>query len=319
MHEESNLADGKEPIKFSVFIDEKYLPRYAKPNLKPNSYDREADSAKALKHFFGDTWLHKIDLDRWDTYKTGRLEGKLDFSKKKCANTTVDKEFDVLRRSLSYGVQLALIKHNPLLGVKGLKGGTRRHIWLKKSDIERMLSCAEPWLAGLLEFRVMTGARPGETVLFGEENLNIERDEFWVHTFKRRNQRDVIVKRYFSISSMGPRFARLLARLKAHPVSRLYFCDEQGAPHKENKIQHAFARVRQLASLKHIIPYDLRGTFAMHRAIVVKNFRQLQTEMGHLNPNSIQSYLDEAVRFRKEDSIFYEPEPQSSPVAALPS
>lgn len=42
--------------------------------------------------------------------------------------------------------------------------------------------------------------------------------------------------------------------------------------------------------------------------MVVKNFRQLQAEMGHSNPMPIQSYLDEAGRYQKEESIFFEVE-----------
>lgn len=43
-----------------------------------------------------------------------------------------------------------------------------------------------------------------------------------------------------------------------------------------------FLRVRALASLKRVTPYDLKGTLAMHHAMVVSSFRQLQTEMALL-------------------------------------
>ena len=50
--QESNLPEGRLPVKFTDFVIEKYLPRCAKLNLKQNSYEREEDSAKALAHFF---------------------------------------------------------------------------------------------------------------------------------------------------------------------------------------------------------------------------------------------------------------------------
>jgi len=53
-----------------------------------------------------------------------------------------------------------------------------------------------------------------------------------------------------------------------------------------------------------VTPYDLRGTFATHRAMVVNSFRQLQTEMGHLSPKSIEHYLASASHYNREDSIF---------------
>ena len=51
-------------------------------------------------------------------------------------------------------------------------------------------------------------------------------------------------------------------------------------------------------------PYDLRGTFCMHRAMVVKSFRQIQTEMGHASPKSIEHYLAVAGHHRMAESIF---------------
>lgn len=303
--EESNLPDGRLPVKCKEFTEEKYLLRCAKPNLKANSYDREEDSANALMHVFGETLLHKIDLESWENYKTGRLNGTLPFSKRKCANSTVDKEFDCLRRILNYGVQLGLIKRNPLLGTKGLKNESRREIWLTKPEIEKLLGFADTWLRDLIEFRVLTGARPTEANMFGKANVDLRRGEIWLHTLKKRT--NLVVKRYFEIASLGPRFATLLQRLKPHPVTGLYFYNEAtGKPYEIATIDRVFVKVRRLAKLDHVNPYDLRGTFAMHRAMVVKNFRQLQTEMGHSNPMSIQSYLDEAGRYRIEDSIFAE-------------
>ncbi len=308
--QESNLPDDRFPVKFAAFVAEKYLPRCAKPNLKHNSYERELDCATALTRNFGESCLHKIDLESWEAYKAGRLNGTLSFSRKKCANSTVDKEFDCLRRVLNYAVQLGLVKRNPLLGVKGLKNENRREIWLRRQEIERLLGCCPKWLADLLEFRVLTGARPGEAVLFGKDNLDWPRGEIWIHTLKKR--KGGLHKRYFSIATLGARFEKLLRRLEAHPESGLYFADRFGKPLSLNTVEHAFQRARKLASMDEVTPYDLRGTFAMHRAMVVKNFRQLQTEMGHSNPNSIQSYLDEASRFRKDESIFYDPEAEKT-------
>ncbi len=283
--QESNLPDDRFPVKFAAFVSEKYLPRCAKPNLKHNSYERELDSATALTRIFGELYLHKIDLESWEAYKTGRLNGTLSFSRKKCANSTVDKEFDCLRRTLNYSVQLGLVKRNPLLGVKGLKNENRRETWLKKQEIERLLGCCPKWLADLMEFRILTGARPSEAVLFGKDNLDWSRGEIWLTTLKKRKAGSH--RRYFSIPSLGRRFEKLLRRLEPHPVSGLYFVNRFGKPLSLCTIEHAFVRARALAGMEKLTPYDLRGTFAMHRAMVVKNFRQLQTEMGHYVVSSV--------------------------------
>jgi len=54
-----------------------------------------------------------------------------------------------------------------------------------------------------------------------------------------------------------------------------------------------------------LTPYDLRGTFCTHRAITTKSFRQLQTEMGYLSPQSIEHYLAAASHYKPDDSIFH--------------
>lgn len=311
---ETNLAEGKSAELFSAFVREKYLPRCARPNLRPNSFEREEDSAKALGHFFGEHPLHEVDLEMWETYKTGRLYGTLAFSRRKCVNSTVDKEFDCLRRVLNYAVQLGLIKRNPLTGVKGLKNESRQEIWLRKEQIERLLTCAIPYsnFKDLFEFRILTGARPSEALLFGKDNIDRANGEIWLHTLKKRGKK--IHRRYFPIKSLGPRFEALLARLTPHPTTGLYFCKPNGKPYGVCWIDRIFGKISGAADLTEVKPYDLRGTFAMHRAMVVKNFRQLQTEMGHSSPMSIQSYLDEASRFKPEDSIFHSSTLKEMPV-----
>lgn len=304
--QKSNLMDGKAPEPFQVFALEKYLPRCARPNLKDNSFAREEDSANALIKFFGKQPLHEIDLESWEKYKTGRLKGTLPFCRKPCVNSTVDKELDSLKRILGYATSLNLIKVNVLASVKGLKIGSRRSIWLRLPEIDRLLEQCRPWLANIVEFRVLTGARPSEARFFGKGNVDREKDEIWLQTLKKRDGKEH--RRYISIASLGPRFKALLARLTPHPETGYFFCKRNGQPYSLNYIEHNFAEARETAGLKQAIPYDLRGTFAMHRAMVVKNFRQLQTEMGHGSPQSIQSYLDEASRYRVEESIFHMPD-----------
>jgi site-specific recombinase XerC len=105
--------------------------------------------------------------------------------------------------------------------------------------------------------------------------------------------------------------------MSPHPVTGyFFFSSRNGRPYSLSQVEHRFDVARRRAGLEHVISYDLRGTFAMHRAMVVRNFRQLQTEMGHGNPLSIQSYLDEASRYRVEDSIFHTPPAEGRPSAS---
>jgi len=68
-------------------------------------------------------------------------------------------------------------------------------------------------------------------------------------------------------------------------------------------LQVAFGKAVVAAKLgRRVVPYDLRGIFCTHRAMVVKSFRQLQSEMGHLDPKSLENYLAEASKCDPRES-----------------
>lgn len=115
--------------------------------------------------------------------------------------------------------------------------------------------------------------------------------------------------REFDVASLGPRFADLMKELKPNAQSGFYFYAnaKSAEPLSYSYFQHMFTEAKIAAGLSQIRPHDLRGSFAVHRAMVIKNFRQLQIEMGHGNSRSIESYLARAQRFDPSESIFWNP------------
>ena len=95
----------------------------------------------------------------------------------------------------------------------------------------------------------------------------------------------------------------------AHPMSGLYFCNPKtGEPNDARHVLNVFDKAVDAAKIVKrlpVTPYDLRGSFATHRAMVVRSFRQLQTEMGHSSPKSIEHYLASASHHRPQESIFH--------------
>lgn len=117
--------------------------------------------------------------------------------------------------------------------------------------------------------------------------------------------------REFNTASLGPRWARLEQQLNPHPESGFHFYarerNKTGRPLSYSYFQRLFTQAKIAAGLPHIKPHDLRGTFAIHRAIVVKNFRQLLIKMGQSDARSIESYLARSQRFDPKESYFYVP------------
>jgi integrase len=306
---ESNLGAGQEPMTFERFAQERYLTMNAKHRLKDSSCKREIWTVKSLCRFFGPKNLHEIMREDWENFKHARLSGKLGVKQTGCSEGTVLKEFKCLRVVLQYAADLGLIRRNVLADIKklGLADGNRAEVWLTKEEIEKLLICLPEHLRFLFEFRILTGARPGEANQFGKENIDWEKGEVWLLNSKRKKTSRKNERRYLKIKSLGPRFGELLKSLTPHPVSGLFFCNPKtGNPYAGVYLARVFRKALLKSGVnKPAVSYDLRGTFATHRAMVVKHFRQLQTELGHSSPDSIQHYLDRAQRFDEKESIFY--------------
>jgi integrase len=95
------------------------------------------------------------------------------------------------------------------------------------------------------------------------------------------------VMRELNIKSFGPRLTQLLEKLSPHPVTGYFFHHPDGRPLRYESVARAFRAIRGKVGMGHVHLHDLRGTFIMHRAMVVKNFRQLQAEVGHGDAQSI--------------------------------
>ncbi len=202
-----------------------------------------------------------------------------------------------------YAISLGYLKKNPFDGLKRLRTGNRLDKWLPKQQVDVLVGECSGMLRNIVEFFALTGARLNEGLVFNVSNINSSRTEFKVLTEKKKRVGEHY--RWFNMASMGPRFDALMNNMKPHPETGYFFHNKHGGPLSDSYVEHCFAKVRIKAGLADRKLHDLRHTFCMHRAMVVKNFRQLQTEMGHSSPASIQKYLAEAQRYDITESIFY--------------
>lgn len=219
-----------------------------------------------------------------------------------------------MNQVMSYAQGLRFIKENRLSSIRRLPAESRSSYWLKKDEIERYLGAIAPWrgdgadpqkVRNFAEFLVWTGARIGEGLLFNTRDIDWTRREIRLITFKKKRKRSKeAVYRYLTIDGLGPRFVSLLSKLKGHPTTGYFFAGQHGKPFPYPWLRAKLVAGARKAGIEWFRSHDSRHTFAMHRAIIVKDFRQLQMELGHEDPVSVQSYLDNTARFRPEDSIF---------------
>jgi len=333
---DANLEAGKEPTSFYDFVYNYYLPLHSEATKKAKVYQTDRVTIKSLAGYFGDMPLHRIQATDWEDYKKLRLttgavaarckriaEQELDTRARrlkpgqKASSWTINRELSGLNQVFEYALGLKLIKENPIVNCNRLPTSARKQYWLHRNEIAIFLSKIPdaPDFTGensaifrdLAEFLVLTGARIGEALLFNNRNVDWERREVAIITFKKRGKEREEVYRYLSIDSLGPRFIALLRHLKAHPGSGYYFAGRRGRPFAYSWAYKHLSAGADSADFAWLRPHDLRHTFSMHRAIVVRDFRQLQMELGHEDPTSVQSYLDNTARMRREDSIFHLP------------
>jgi integrase len=308
--EDANL--GKEgPMLFNDFVDDFYMPKHAKPNKKPSAYESDVCSVRALKGFFAGKHLHEITKTLREDFKQRRMTGLLSDDGATCSNNTVNRELSCLSQVLAYAVELDYLEENPLEGLKRLPVTHRSMFWLTADKFDKTFL---PEVAkykggvhqGLFEFAAYTGGRLNEVLPAHKDDIDWDRGELRLLTLKRRTT--LKVYRYLSIKEIGPRLENLLRRLKPHPMTGHFFTKRDGQPAGDDHIDHVFRKICDAAGLKDNRFHDLRHTFAMHRAMTHITFRQLQIELGHASPQSIQAYLDQAVRFEPKQSLFYREE-----------
>ena len=85
------------------------------------------------------------------------------------------------------------------------------------------------------------------------------------------------------------------------------FARPDGRPYDEGHLVDVFQdAVKQAGVIKRATPrpYDLRGTFVVHRTAAGASNRQVQYELGHLSSNALRNYLDAASHLAAADSIF---------------
>lgn len=295
-------------VGFSRFVDDFFMPQHSRVNKKPSAHYADVCSVVALKAFLGETPLHEISKAAREEFKQKRLSGKLSPRGIKCANNTVNRELSCLCQVLQYAVSVDCLKENPLVGLKRLPTIHRDMFWLTKEQFDgQLVSVATAYEAGryrnLIEFAAYTGARRNEILLFHRDDINWSRNEIRLATLKKR--RRAKAERFLSVKDIGPRLETLLRRMKPHPETGFFFATKDGKPWNEHYVNKVFIVLRKKADLAQYRFHDLRHTFAMHRVMTRITFRQLQIELGHSSPQSVQAYLDQATRFDPKESLFY--------------
>lgn len=313
---ESNLAPGAAIVDLETLLFSEFLPKRAKPKLKQRAFEADEDQAKRLVRVLGKVPIHEIRPAHATHHRETQLEGGF-------ANNTVRKDLHMLGRVMDYAVERGLVRRNPLLPVKDLPKTDRSMVWLRKSDIVKLLWACCRAAQKLVLFMVLTGARICEALDFKASDIDWKRRIIRLPTEKRRGKTAVMRAhmRTLKIDDLGPRFIGLLKIMKPHPRTGYFFClREDGKPMDSGyaadliglgvdkaDLRHLIPKeIAECGGHDHVIPQDLRGTFTNHGAIVGWRTQKIRAYLGQRHSDSIDSYLDEAEIIDPEESVFFD-------------
>lgn len=317
---DSNLKPGAQEIPLVDFCRLHYIPKELKRRLtNPLTLDTSMDHIKALCHHLGTKLLHKLDYSDWERYKGIRVSFR---TGKRVADNTLLGERSDLFYIFDYAVRSGWIKINPLMAMRErtLKQRLRTGKWLEKPAVERLrdvLATMQPQFRDFCELILLTGARPGEALLMRAEYIGKKPGHIAIPTEKEGVPCTELL-RYIKIETLGSRFQILLERMKPHTVTGYFFAAGKDTPKGRGKIgdgrvftkqwyHYHWNKLRRAApEFQEYTPHDLRRTRAMHRAMLVRDFNQLQIEMGWTHPNSATAYLSRTEHHDPSESIFYE-------------
>ena len=82
--------------------------------------------------------------------------------RKEVSEASVNRQVALLRRVLSYAVQMRKMDVNPLLGIKMLQEAPARQPQLDLETEKKLLATSKPWLRFMIQLAVSTGCREGE-------------------------------------------------------------------------------------------------------------------------------------------------------------
>ena len=272
-------------IKFSDFVDNEYLPIYAK-GLK--SYPTIKGKCEKLKKALGDKFLHEI---------TARVvEGlKQELIEEGAATNTINNDLNALSGIFTKAIEWNKALINPVHNVKRFRIKERKRI-LEKWEQEALVIASgkekkAPHLQAMVIFDLYTGLRKEELLNLQWSDVDYENKQIHVRAEIAKYNKD----RYIDLAIQA------LTVLRSLPHRGEYvFCDKQGNPF--NNFRRSFESAVTRAKLKDVVIHDLRRTFGSNCVMAGVSLATVQKWMGHASiTTTIKHYGHLTESFRKEE------------------
>lgn len=214
------------------------------------------------------------------------------FRGRKVGTATIDKELRQLRAALNWAVAENWMERAPVIKAPG--GGAARERVLSRPEFTALLTeCQAPHLKSFLLLAVYTGARKSAILSLTWDRVDFEHDLVdYGRSAGAANKRRVILPMHPALREHLLEAAR--ARTCAHVV------EWRGKPVRE--VRTGLQRAARSAGIDHIVPHDLRRTFATWALREGASFAEVAAAIGddesivrkhyaHLQPDYLKAMV----------------------------
>lgn len=289
-----------------AFVTESYLP-WCQSRKTASEYQRTSHAMGLMMAFFGTIQLNELTPKRIEDYVAWR-KSRLTRGKA-ISNRTVNIDLIYLSQCYSKAVEWGLVELNPCKKVKRLRETKSRVRFFSESEIQQLLSVANPYVKRLLIVGLSTGLRLSELL-----NLKLSQIDFENHTIhvtndddfqtKSRKNRDVPISAYlmgylkdFVNSWVQPVTCEIRKRTDAQSV--YLFCHENGERLKSFKT--AFSALLRRAGIQDATIHTMRHTFASQLVMKGVGIRTVQELLGHSSISVTEMYSHLSTGFKKKE------------------
>jgi len=280
-----NLLEVTPPLLYEYL--KTYLD-YAVTNKASRTMKREQAVIKALKSFFGNTELKKIDSLSIESYKAKRIADGLKAS-------SINREIEVLSYMLSKALEWKYIVDKPK--IKKLKVPKLPPKYLTVDEIQWLIQCSSNWLKPIIILLRNTGMRIGELLNLKFSYIDMTNKAITVRSTKTNNYRLIPMnKELYKLLGLlhahyiNPRTQEVTPRTSSQMVYLICYPDGR----RINSIRTSFNKACKKAGVR-ATPHTLRHSFASHLIMNGADLVSLKELMGHsqISTTIIYSHVSE--------------------------
>lgn len=180
------------------------------------------------------------------------------------------------RAALAKAVEWGYLQRNPLAGVKQIKQDQRPPRFLPREDFQRFLDAfGSPQKRALALAYVSTGRRASEILSLQWQDIDLDRDSYWLRKSKRGRGE------WFPVNSL---FRAALLQMGPRDLGPVFPWRHRNSAYRIIK-----AALREIGH-PDLTLHDLRHTFASWQVMQGRDLRTVQTLLGHSNYRTTEIY-----------------------------